>query len=480
MLHPSVDLDGGALSRQMALLNLVRRTNAQPPFSVLLEDAAKLSAQGIGVQYYAWGQVVPDEQCDFTLAYADPPEGHARHVTSMFPLSGKTLGAHVLQTGQPISAERFGTQEPMVDVVLQREGVVGGIMVPFHLNKRPAGFLGVYSNIARKWHPDELVFIETVAHLLVAFSARLLAEEQLAAERHARTELLETINAIVITLDPEGRIVDINQPGQRLTGYSLKEVCGAPFCSKLVPPSEMELVQGILRSCRSESFTNEYTGWLMRKDGSQLRVAWTLKALHNGQMQSMVLIGIDRTEQLQAMDKLRRMTSIAHNAMGALYSNQEEHPRQVDGGSANRPDGRPRLSPAAVPLAVAGGQVGDLAGRTPLAYDGGVPSLNIKPPQERRAGPRRPFPYRQPIAPMVDGRLPAEADFVEVECQDISSAGVAFFFDRVPAFTELVLLLGSPPQVTKLVCRVARVACVEHNGEKRYLVGCRFIGRCKR
>lgn len=153
----------------MALLNLVRRTNAQPPFTVLLEDAAKLSAQGIGVQCYAWGQVVPDEQCNFTLAHADSPEGHARHINSMFSLSGKTLGAHVLQTGQPISAEKFETQEPMVDVVLQREGVVGGIMVPFHVNGRSAGFLGVYSTVARKWHPDEVVFVETVTHLLVAF-----------------------------------------------------------------------------------------------------------------------------------------------------------------------------------------------------------------------------------------------------------------------------------------------------------------------
>ena len=474
--NSALDLDGAALNRQVALLNIVRRINAQPSFAVLLEDVAKLAAQGVGARFGAWGTVVSGEQCHLTLARVDAQGRPPAMATGAFPLSAPTLEAWALQMGQVIAAENFGTQEPRIDRLLQREGVVGGITVPFHVNAKPAGLLGVYSDVPRKWRHDDVVFVETVAHLLVAFSARLVAEEQLEAERQARIDLQETVNAIVIALDPDGRIVDLNESAQRLTGYTLEEVRGAPFCSKLVPPEETELVEGILRSCRNESFTNEYAGLLMRKDGSQLRVVWTLKLLHNGQMQSIVLVGVDRAEQFQAVEKLRQMNAVTHNAVGALCVGRKRAQWPL---ASDKDD--PIASPAGNPQTGTGNSTVGHGDNTPPDPQSARTHAGLPVPfRERRASPRHPYPYRQSIAPIVDRRMPDAVDFSPVECRDISSVGVAFFYDRVPDFTELALELGTRPQVTRLVCRVVRVAGVEHQGRKRYLVGCRFIGRCKR
>lgn len=100
------------------------------------------------------------------------------------------------------------------------------------------------------------------------------------------------------------------------------------------------------------------------------------------------------------------------------------------------------------------------------------------PSQDRRSSRRHSYPYWQNIAPIVRGRLPDGEEFVQVECLDLSAGGFAFYFDHLPAFEELVLLLGHPPQVSKIVCRVVRVALVKRGGREEYLIGCRFIGRC--
>ncbi len=464
----------------MALLNIVQRTNAQPPIAVLLEDTAKLAASGVRAEVALWGQTVPGDQCRLNLARLEGAGKASQSTTGAFALSDSTLGAHALRMGQVVTVEQFGSKDPMPELLLRREKVVSGITVPFHVNGKPAGLIGVYSDHLRQWSQDEVVFVETAAHLLVAFSARLLAEEQLEAERRARTDFMASVNAIVVTLDPQGRIVDLNEPGQHLTGYSLEEIRGTPFCSKLVPPGEVDLVEGILRGCQEGTFTNEYAGWMMRKDGSQLRVAWTLKVLHNGQIQSMVLVGIDRTDQFLATAKLRRMTTVARNAIGALCTSREEQAKRLAAPHSDGPDPTFSNDPIAKPDSL----LARPANRPAAEKRPGLPSeiragnSNLPFP-ERRASPRHPYPYRQSIAPVVDGRMPATNEFVPVECRDISSIGVAFYFDRVPEFKELVLALGYAPRVTKVVCRVVRIARMEHNGQIRYLVGCRFIGRSK-
>ena len=50
-----------------------------------------------------------------------------------------------------------------------------------------------------------------------------------------------------------------------------------------------------------------------------------------------------------------------------------------------------------------------------------------------RASQRRVFQYRQRIAPLVGSSKPAEKDFIEVECCDISAGGLAFYLDRAPS-----------------------------------------------
>ncbi len=53
--------------------------------------------------------------------------------------------------------------------------------------------------------------------------------EALAQERNFVTAILDTVSALVIVLDPEGRIVGFNRACEKLTGFTSREVKGHTF-----------------------------------------------------------------------------------------------------------------------------------------------------------------------------------------------------------------------------------------------------------
>jgi hypothetical protein len=66
---------------------------------------------------------------------------------------------------------------------------------------------------------------------------------------------------------------------------------------------------------------------------------------------------------------------------------------------------------------------------------------------ERRGRPRRPFMAVQWVAPCSGQEVPADKEFFEVQCNDLSEAGFSFFMPDKPEFDTLVVKLGVPPNM---------------------------------
>jgi hypothetical protein len=99
--------------------------------------------------------------------------------------------------------------------------------------------------------------------------------------------------------------------------------------------------------------------------------------------------------------------------------------------------------------------------------------------KEMRTSPRRFFQYRQMIAPMLGDEMPSREDFFEVDCCDISASGLSFYLDQVPKFEKLIIALGKPPAATHCAAEVVRYVEKVRQGQRQYLVGCRFLGRAE-
>jgi hypothetical protein len=97
---------------------------------------------------------------------------------------------------------------------------------------------------------------------------------------------------------------------------------------------------------------------------------------------------------------------------------------------------------------------------------------------DRRQRARRSYPTVQSIAPYTDGNLPQRDQFRQVQCQDLSTNGIAFFADAPPAYDRLVVALASPFDVIYLTAAVAHCKEIAVEGQPpSYLIGCQFLGR---
>ena len=122
---------------------------------------------------------------------------------------------------------------------------------------------------------------------------------------------------------------------------------------------------------------------------------------------------------------------------------------------------------------------------------------------ERREQSRSEYPSLQRIAVRRGRGVPDDAQFMPVQCRDLSSQGFSFLLPEQPAFQAVVAAFGPPDNCIYLAARVSHCAdvWVEPSGELRLavkrngrrgnlppvenaepmvLVGCRFLERLQR
>ena len=73
--------------------------------------------------------------------------------------------------------------------------------------------------------------------------------------------------------------------------------------------------------------------------------------------------------------------------------------------------------------------------------------------------------------------LPTDANLMEVECDNVSRSGFAYWIHNPPAQSELLVVFGEAPNQVRVRARVVHWKVADHNGRLRTLVGCQFVGR---
>jgi PAS domain S-box-containing protein len=127
------------------------------------------------------------------------------------------------------------------------------------------------------------------------------------SERRFRMLVQGVIDYAMYMLDPSGIIVNWNQGGQRIKGYTAEEVLGQHF-SKFYTDGDRAagLPFRALETARREGrFEGE--GWRVRKDGSRFWGSVVIDAIHdeNGRLVGFAKITRDITERLVAQQALR-------------------------------------------------------------------------------------------------------------------------------------------------------------------------------
>lgn len=142
-------------------------------------------------------------------------------------------------------------------------------------------------------------------------------EEALQDERNVVSAILDTVGALVVVLDGDGRIVRLNRACERMTGCSMEAARNQCLWDLFVVPEEKEQFKSFFREFSNNPSRIEYESSWLARDGSQRTIAWSAAVLPAAKQAPMYIIasGIDVTDQKRAQARFRGLLEAAPDAV---------------------------------------------------------------------------------------------------------------------------------------------------------------------
>lgn len=143
-------------------------------------------------------------------------------------------------------------------------------------------------------------------------------EEALQEERNVVTAMLDTVGALVIVLDPDGRIVRFNRACERSTGKTHADVAGRFVWDLFIPEEEIEAFHSQFQKMSDDQMQTEYECPWLAGDGSRRQIAWSGVSLPGGQGTPAYVIatGIDITERKNLEKAILEISSREQRRIG--------------------------------------------------------------------------------------------------------------------------------------------------------------------
>ena len=125
------------------------------------------------------------------------------------------------------------------------------------------------------------------------------AEEALQEERNVLSAILDTVGALIVVLDPRGRIVRFNRACERSTGFSYEDVKGKLLQDLFVNSEEGDGFRVMFEQLSSGRTAKEFESRWLTWNGATRLIAWSTTALESrdGVVKHIIVTGIDITER---------------------------------------------------------------------------------------------------------------------------------------------------------------------------------------
>ena len=124
-------------------------------------------------------------------------------------------------------------------------------------------------------------------------------EEALQEERNVASAILDTVGALVVVMDRQGRIVRFNRACEQTCDYSFDEVKGKYIWDLFILPEDLERFRAIFEQLRMGQPSDDYEITWLTRDGTRRLIAWSSTVLpgNDGMPSFIIATGIDITEK---------------------------------------------------------------------------------------------------------------------------------------------------------------------------------------
>jgi len=143
-------------------------------------------------------------------------------------------------------------------------------------------------------------------------------EEALQQERNVVTAILDTVGALVVVLDPDGRIMRFNRACELTTGYSLEEVRGKRIWDFFLISEEVDRFKSIFTQLSADLLPEDYQSYWVTRHGTKRLIAWSSTMLpgNDGTPNYVIATGIDITEREQLERAILNISSREQRRIG--------------------------------------------------------------------------------------------------------------------------------------------------------------------
>ncbi|HAE37804.1 MAG TPA: hypothetical protein DCG57_04095, partial [Candidatus Riflebacteria bacterium] len=137
---------------------------------------------------------------------------------------------------------------------------------------------------------------------------------ELQSQRDFAEALVNTAQAIILVLDPQGNITHFNPYFEELSGYRLAEVRGKSCFSTFVAEKDRNSVTEIFAQAINDVPTVGIVSPVICKNGKKREIVWHDKTIKdkNGKITGLLSIGQDITEQRKAELRIRHLNRVLH------------------------------------------------------------------------------------------------------------------------------------------------------------------------
>jgi len=145
--------------------------------------------------------------------------------------------------------------------------------------------------------------------------------EELEKERDFVSQLLDTVHAIIIIQDEDGKMQLSNKFAVRLSGFSAREMQGQPFISLLTECGETERVGRRIEEVISGELSEfQHEASLKTRGGESLHLAWRHAVLynHDEQTRQVLSVAVDISARVKAEEELSWLAN--HDTLSGLLN----------------------------------------------------------------------------------------------------------------------------------------------------------------
>lgn len=137
------------------------------------------------------------------------------------------------------------------------------------------------------------------------------AREQQWREQNFINTILDTADSLIITLDPQGKVLRINRRIEEFSGYRQEEVIGRPFWDFFLPERERPRVAAVFEQLASGSLVVRFENAWRTRDGRERLFEWNNTWILDaqGQIEYIISLGYDIQERKAAEDEVRRLNA---------------------------------------------------------------------------------------------------------------------------------------------------------------------------